>query len=271
MLPDLSFTEIFCRIALLPTKEFVFILLLIIGFIFLRKEAFGRAFFIFAFAMILNRFLKEIFQVPLPPGVNSNSWAFPSGHMQTASTFWLWLAWEYKNQVFYICVALLLASIGFALVHCGYHYPVDIAGALLFALITLVLYQFLIKTLFLRNNPPIIGFVLAIIAIPFMIFTDRLTKHLSIWLAFGSLLGFSTGWLINRKFCSKIPNTNLKLFIFVLNILGLIGINLLFNLIPIKSFITQSIQFFIIALWLSSIPQCITCILFTHNQSHKKL
>ncbi len=273
MLTDLSFIDIFCRIALLPSQEFFFVSLLIIGFIFLRKEAFARAFFIFAFAMIFNRFLKGIFQVPLPPGVNPNSWAFPSGHMQTASTFWLWLAWEYKNKIFYIFTALLLACIGFALIHCGYHYPADIAGALFFALVTLMLYQLLIKNPFLYKNPPFIGFVLALVAIPFMIFTDKLTKHLFLWVAFGSLLGFSTGWLINNKFCSKVSNASfrIKLFILIVDIIGIVGIKLLFNLIPTKSFITEGVQFFIIALWLSSIPQCITCALFNKDQLHKKL
>lgn len=264
MLTDLSFTDIFCRTVLLASQFYFFVLLIVFGFIFLKKETFGRAFFILAFIIILNRFLKGVFQMPLPPGVNPNTWAFPSGHMITATTFWLWISWEYKNKILYVFTTLLLASIGFGLVHCGYHYALDIAGAVFFALVTIVFYHFLVKTSYLQKNPPIIGFILAIIAIPFMLLTENLTKHLSIWLAFGSLLGFACGWLINNKYYAKASTMNLKIkfFILALGLVGLFSIQFLFGLIQDKTFITQGIQFFIIALWLTSVPQYIACRLF---------
>lgn len=273
MFMDFSLMDVFCRLVLMTTKEFVFILLILIGFVFLRKEAFGRAFFIFAFSMILNPFLKSLFQVPPAPAANPEGWAFPSGHMQIAATFWIWLAWEYKNKFLYVFTALLLACIGFALVYCDYHYPVDIAGAVFFAILTLVLYGFAIKNKYIQQNPYMIGFFLAALAMPIMFFTPKVTKLLFIWVAFAALIGFATGWFINDRFCSRSSSMSLKIkiFIFILSIIGLVGIEFLFGLIQTRSLLTQTIHFFIVALWLSSIPQCIACVLFKDNQLGKKL
>lgn len=270
MFSGLSFLDIFCRIALTSTNQFVIIFIILTGFIFLRRDAFGRTFFIFAFAMILNPFLKSLFQVPPAPAASPDGWAFPSGHMQICSTFWIWLAWEYKNKVLYAFTVLLLASVGFALVYCDYHYPADIVGALFFSLVTLILYNFAIKNQYIQTHPYMIGFALAILAIPFMTFTPKIMKLLFIWVAFGALIGFATGWLINQEFCQRIWNIKINFFILILCILGLVGIELLFNLIQTKSFLTQTAQFFITALWLSSIPQCIACVLFKKNQLSEK-
>lgn len=219
--------------------------------------------------MILNPFLKELFQVPPAPAAKPGGWSFPSGHMLTSATLWMWLAWEYKNKIFYAFVALLLAAIGFSLVYCDYHYPVDIAGALFFSLILLFLYNLTLKLPVLQKNPPLIGYLLAIFAIPFILFIPNVLTRPNIWIAFGALLGFASGWLINNKFFSRSTTMPfyIKLFTLALSILGLIAIQYLFGQIQTKSFLITTAQFFTIAFWLSSIPQGITCLLFRNAPS----
>lgn len=258
MLTDISFIDIFLRTTLKIANPLVVALLILTGFIFLNKKAFGRAFLIYAFVIIFCPFLKALFKAPPTPTVGTG-WAFPSGHMMTLASLWIWLAWEYKNKFLSIFTALMLTSYGVALVYFDYHYPWDIAGALFFSLLTLSLYNFIITRPYTQKNPPIIGFILAAIAIPIMSFTPNGTKLLHIWVGFGSLIGFATGWLINNKFSPKTPNPflSIKIVIFVLNVLGLIGIKILFSLLQTKTPQTQAIQYFIVTLWLTSIPQCL--------------
>lgn len=267
------FLDLFFRTALMTTNEFVVIFIILSGYIFLKRDAFGRAFLIFAFAIVLNPFLKSLFQIPLPPTAGVEGWAFPSGHMLTSSIFWLWLAWEYKNKSLYIFTAILLSSIGFGLVYCGYHYPVDIPGALFFAILTLYLYHLLLKLPILKNTPPSAGFILAIIAIILLFFIPNVTQRSYVWVGFGSLLGFSLGWLMSYKYSNRNPSfpLKIKLFIFILSFVGLFAIEGIFLLVDPKSYLTKTLHYFILALWLSAISQAITIKLFTHNRFIRSL
>jgi PAP2 superfamily protein len=281
MLSHSPYLDFFLRGVLTTTKPITVIFVILFGYIFLKKEAFGRAFCIFAFAIILNPFLKSLFQVPLPPTLGSAGWAFPSGHMLTATIFWAWLAWEYKSKNLWIFVVLLLTGIGIGLVYFGYHYPSDIAGALFFALLTLYLYHLLLKLPIFRVSPPLIGFALALISLLLIcgIFSITQPKAISIrnaiGLALGALLGFSVGWLIDTKFLSRdtlIP-VKIKFCIFLLSIVGLVVIDSIFHFIPTKAGIIKTFHYFfhyfILALWLTS-TQVITMKFLQNNRYLKK-
>lgn len=259
MLAHSPFSDFFFQTVLLATNQFVVILIILTGYTFLKKPPFGRTFFIFAFALILNPFLKSLFHIPLPPTATSEGWAFPSGHMLSATIFWSWLAWEYKNRYLTIFTTLLLTSYGFALIYFGFHFPLDIIGAVFFAILTLYLYHLLLKLPFLKNTPPLAGFLLTTIGIVLIFFIPNNTAKPYIWVGLGSLLGFASGWLISNKHLATLPPLSLtiKLSVFFFSLLGLALLNTLSLIFNPKFFIIITSLYFIIALWLTAIAQII--------------
>lgn len=268
MFENLSPLDILYRGSLATVNnKFIVILIVLFGYIFLKREAFGRTFLIFAFAQLLNPFLKSLFQVPLPPASGLIGWAFPSGHMFVATIFWGWLCWECKNKYLCLWTALLLTCMGFALVHYNYHYPSDIVGALFFASLTLIAYFYLNKLSSVKSNPPMVGFILTLIGLILLIFTVNTTLDSSRCIAFIVLLGFSLGWLLNNKFY---PQNNLvfqtKIVIFIFSILGLVILETVYHLTHTTIWPIKFVHYFIIALWLTLLAPTIVLSIFKPNR-----
>lgn len=267
MLNNFSFLDFFLRGSLLTVNKFVIIFIVLYGYIFLKKDIFGRTFLIFAFAMVLNPFLKSLFQIPLPPASGLVGWGFPSGHMFTATVFWGWLSWEYKNKYLFLWSALLLGSMSVALVHFNYHYPSDVAAAFLFSILTLFLYHLCLKISLFKSNPPLIGFLLTLLAIILISFTDNITKDSFNLVALITLFGFSLGWLINNKTSLNINlSLKTKLIIFMFSILGLLGLEGIYFFTHTTFWPIKLIHYFIITLWLTLLAQSIVISVFKQNQ-----
>ncbi|HRE32849.1 MAG TPA: phosphatase PAP2 family protein, partial [Candidatus Berkiella sp.] len=88
-----------------------------------------------------NVYLKSIWQMPLPAPMEG--WAFPSGHMHSAVVFWGALAIEFRRFWFSALIVFMLCLAGYGLVYHGYHYPIDIVGAVGFGSLSLFIYGYL--------------------------------------------------------------------------------------------------------------------------------
>ena len=256
-----NFLELLAQAALMATDKYVVICVLMAGFIFLRKESFGRAFYILAFTMILNPFLKAFFQVPLAPSAGAEGWAFPSGHMQVAAAMWIWLAWEYKNKKFSYAVTALLCAIGFALIKKGYHDASDVAAAAAFAAITLAGYNYCLNKFSWTKDPQKLGLAIAALCVPLMILTPNSTQLAQVWLAFGGTIGFALGWSLSNKASNQISGDSIKAKtpIFLLAMLGTYGIDYAFDRFASTATpMTLTAQYLLVALWIAGAAQFCT-------------
>lgn len=229
------------------TTEFFIISIMSIGFLTYNKEIFGKTLFIILFTMVFNTYLKSLWQIPLPIEINKNSWAFPSGHMQIAIVLWGWLTWSFKTRLFSIFSCLLLIGIAVSLVSCGFHNILDISGAVFFGVISLILYNFLLKIpLLSKQNKPLIGIFLSVLTIPLIFLIPKSYTHL--WVAQGGLLGFSLGWYLNENFLTA--KTKRKFMLLFITILGIILIYLLSDLVKylLPTNVLRFLQFFTISL-----------------------
>lgn len=175
------------------TREYFVIGFISVGYLTWRKDAFSRALFILLFTMLLNPYLKSIFQIPLDPALGKQGWAFPSGHMQTTFALWMWLGWELRNRLFSLIVACVVLGVAFALVYEGYHTPKDIMGAVGFGFATLLLYAAVCR-ITPQDKHPYLGVFMAAIGLFLIFLTPENLPHM--WIAEGALVGFSIGWAI---------------------------------------------------------------------------
>jgi hypothetical protein len=175
--------------------------LIILGYIWISRKIFYDAISLLMFSMIFNFALKNTFQVPLSPLLGKQGYAFPSGHMQTSSVLYGWLAFAFKDTLFRILVALLLIGIALSLVYFGYHNFVDIAGAVFFALLLMLAY-YLIST----QKPELLPWLVLSIASGLMIYIHMIDKIKSPpWMAYYTLVGFM---LSEKLFGKKISPAN---------------------------------------------------------------
>lgn len=209
---------------LLFTQEQVIVPIFLLGYFFYDRKVFFQALVLALGSIALAAFLKHLFKVPLMPHLGEG-WAFPSGHMFVACTFWGFLGFELRNKFAKGGIALLLIGIGFSLIHSNFHTPMDVMAAVFFALIVLIFYRWLLTSTALGHN-------YALLSLSTFIFSALLIYFISpfkaiFYISLGALLGLSVG-----AFVSQIPRFN-KLMSLLLEIaLCLTGLILIYFLAP---------------------------------------
>lgn len=181
--------DIIAKSFLIIANQYFIIPVIIVGYFTRWRSAFSKALFILLFTLIFNPFLKSLWQIPLAPHLGSG-FAFPSGHLQATLVFWGWLTIEFKNVWFSLIILFLLMGQALAMVHLGFHNFVDLGGALLFGILTLIFYYYLCRRLRNRNEG-LIGLSLLALSLPFFFLNSFPRPHM--WMALGILTGFSIG------------------------------------------------------------------------------
>lgn len=172
--------------------------LAIVGFLYLDRKTFAFALFILLFTVCANPFLKMIWKMPLPPGMGTHTYGFPSGHLQSALVFWGFLGIRYTNLYWRIFISAFIILYTWVLYIKGYHFPIDLLGAACFGSITLMLYMLILSRPLFIHAPSLVGVLLFMIASIFTVLKDITDVNQSIPLALGGLLGFSFGWVLTR-------------------------------------------------------------------------
>jgi len=147
------------------------------------------------FSMILNPALKEYFQLARPLG--AEGYGFPSGHFQSATVFYGWIALNWPNTKVRVAIALILAGIGYGLVYLGFHYIRDLAGALVVGSLVLLMSSLTLRLSYFNNKPPKYGFVLlgiSILPLLYMYQGEGIPKHS--WEGLACLVLSTTFWLL---------------------------------------------------------------------------
>lgn len=198
-------TDMLAYFFLFFSNVYMVVPLLILGFIWGPREVFRQAIHLLFFSMIVNVFLKSLFQVPLPP-VLGKGFAFPSGHMQSSATLYgflfcqvvCYMSGSVRKVQLGAGLTTLLLGIGWGLVHFDYHNWVDVSAACgVSAFLILFQHMALRKIDFLKKRPQLISFVFLCIAVPFMIdVAHRTWLPTHAWQAFYVLCGASLGALL---------------------------------------------------------------------------
>lgn len=96
----------------------------------------------------INSVLKYLFKIPRPGVLDSRvnvlseqtSPSFPSGHAQGTLVNWAYLAYRFRNPVFWVVAILVILGVGLSRIVLGVHFPQDVLGGWLIGLVVLVIY-----------------------------------------------------------------------------------------------------------------------------------
>lgn len=124
-------------------KEF-YIMVLPLFFWLWDKEKAVKLLFILLPSLLLNFWLKEIFQTARPLGValiEQGGFAFPSGHAQGSTTLWLMLVLLIRKKWMNYFAVIMVLLVSVSRLYLGVHYPIDIFGGLLIGVLLVLVYD----------------------------------------------------------------------------------------------------------------------------------
>lgn len=149
----------FIAITMLGSPAFYFIIIPI--FYWCIDKRFGlKLGLILISSIYINTILKDITKINRPigyPGIRSiftqsaGGYSFPSGHAQGATTFWGTLMVHYKNRVLNYVGLILIFLISFSRLYLGVHWPMDIIGGILIAVLIVIISE-LIDSIIIEGN-----------------------------------------------------------------------------------------------------------------------
>ena len=203
-------------------------------------------------SVLLNNAIKDIFKMKRPIGEEgirtlreqtATGYSFPSGHTQSASSFYGSMAIYLKNRVMYIIATVMIILIGFSRLYLGVHYPKDvIVGGILGVLTSLICYK-----LYNRVENKMLLYV-----VTFAIFIPALTfAHSADFIkGMGTYLGFIIGIYIEKRYVnfSTEENTGNKIIRVLLGIVILLVLQLGLKVILPSGTIFSFIRYALISL-----------------------
>ena len=216
----------------------VFIIIIAILFLVYSKTYAKSLAFSLLFSYYLNGIFKEIIQDPRPgtniPGPDHGfiepDYGFPSGHAQTAVSFWGHVGYEFKDRYLYkniqiipILTSLLIFLIAISRIIIGVHDLQDIIGGLLLGIGFLLLFIYIEPYLteqFNKLNFLAQIIITALIGIFLFLLGTFLFPSAGLGLVTpspfykddgvfaqvgGSILGFGVGYLLEQKYVKYDP------------------------------------------------------------------
>jgi PAP2 superfamily len=186
------------------TRDHFIIPLIILGYIWIDREVFYHATCLILVSMIFNLALKLTFQIPLSPALGKEGFAFPSGHMQSATTFFGWLALKSRSLIIRILLLVILIGVGFSLVHFHYHNYYDVLAAIFFSVLLIAVYFWVL----ISKAKSFLGCILIVFSTLLIVYMDSRVQSISahIWMAYYGLIGF----IISEKIFRSIREHTLR-------------------------------------------------------------
>lgn len=199
-------TPLFKAFSALGYSGFLF-LFVPLGYWMLSKNIFARVGLWVLLSLLLNAYLKDLFQDPRPDlmyqldPLVGQTYGFPSGHAQIAMVIWFWIAWEARKTWIWILSSFLVVGICFSRLYLGVHDVGDVLGGIGFGLASLLVFIFLTTNRFdwWHNLHPIwqVAAVVIIEAAFFLTWPGKISVGV-VGLGF-LLIGFWIGVGIERK------------------------------------------------------------------------
>ncbi len=216
----------------------------------INKKAGQRILFALAGSLNINVAVKNIVKMPRPIGTKglislrtqtATGYSFPSGHTQTATTFWTSMITQFKNIWIYIIGILMILGAGISRLYLAVHWPMDVIVGWILGIILSILFIKLFDYIDNIKN----YYILVIIMLIFGVCTYFVGGE-DFYKLFGLYSGFALGYMVEdtyisfstenkqrknifSKSTSKIEGTKGKILRFIIGIISLLIVYLIFK------------------------------------------
>ena len=216
----------------------------------INKKAGQRILFALAGSLNINAAVKNIVKMPRPIGTKglislrtqtATGYSFPSGHTQTATTFWTSMITQFKNIWIYIIGILMILGAGISRLYLAVHWPMDVIVGWILGIILSILFIKLFDYIDNSKN----YYILVIIMLIFGVCTYFVGGE-DFYKLFGLYSGFALGYMVEdtyisfstenkqrknifSKSTSKIEGTKGKILRFIIGIISLLIVYLIFK------------------------------------------
>ena len=216
----------------------------------INKKAGQRILFALAGSLNINVAVKNIVKMPRPIGTKglislrtqtATGYSFPSGHTQTATTFWTSMITQFKNIWIYIIGILMILGAGISRLYLAVHWPMDVIVGWILGIILSILFIKLFDYIDNSKN----YYILVIIMLIFGVCTYFVGGE-DFYKLFGLYSGFALGYIVEdtyisfstenkqrknifSKSTSKIEGTKGKILRFIIGIISLLIVYLIFK------------------------------------------
>jgi membrane-associated phospholipid phosphatase len=226
-------------------EDYIYMSLIAITYWCFNKKAGVKLSYVLLVSAYLNYWTKMSFKMDRPPSEyrimlkDAITYGFPSGHAQSAVTFWGWAGLKIRKAWTRIVFFVLIFLIGLSRIYLGVHYPGDVLGGMLFGAVFLVVAYKTIPYLESRLSSiprclrdyltPLICIFL--FGLSLAVFPE-ITRGNSALIC-GTLFGFSFGFSLE----SKHANISMDVNRWTKAIRSVVGLSTIFGLYLMMSFI----------------------------------
>jgi undecaprenyl-diphosphatase len=204
-----------------------------------KKEGFALT-FTFLLSSLANELLKLLFRTPRPFQVlesingkrlsTATGYAFPSGHTQGATTFYISLAAWFKKPWFWVLAFIISFLVGISRLYLGVHWPIDVLGGWFLGLLFAIwVYRHILIAI---EKPRVFNWMVGIVVVVSMLILGYLlylrnVKGIAIQLEnylriSAIIMGSLAGYLIEIKLFNY-QTQSTKLHKWIRYLVGLIG------------------------------------------------
>lgn len=170
----------------------------------INKKAGQRTLFALCGSLNINVGVKNFVKMPRPIGIEgleslrvetATGYSFPSGHTQTATTFWTSMMYLFRKPWIYIIGILMILGAGISRLYLGVHWPMDVIVGLAFGIALSILFIKLFDYIdYSKNYYILVGLMLI-----FGIFTYFLGGE-NLYKIFGLYTGFTLGYMVEDTY-----------------------------------------------------------------------
>lgn len=197
------FDKVFQGITMLG-EEYFFIIVMTLIYWCIDKKLGYRIGFAFLPGGAINGCVKSILKVPRPigePGIRSlrietaPGYSFPSGHTQSAATFWAVLMTNLRKSWAYIIGIIIIIAVGVSRLYLGVHRPVDVLAGIMLGFVWVFISNWMVNISERTGN----GGIFLIFIIPMLVGLYFL-RYPDYYKASGTVLGFYIGYVIESRY-----------------------------------------------------------------------
>lgn len=139
---------IFAVLTFMGNEEFYLFLLPVVYWA-IDREIGIRLGYLSLLSAWINSVFKHLFAIPRPAAPQLDipypvtDPSFPSGHAQGAVVNWAYLAYRFRNRIFWVISVIIILGIGLSRLVLGVHFPQDVLGGWIIGLGVLLVYIWL--------------------------------------------------------------------------------------------------------------------------------